>query len=549
MQLFRIASSLALLAPAVGALSVPSEEQQRALRVQSATETLGSIITEEEDLAILASLINSTGLLELTFDETIDPWTVFAPVNDAFVALTGSAVELTDRVLNRADFALHRVSVLLTHVTSGALFVCNLVDGQVAAALNGQSLTIGADILEALTVSSPGSSVAVVDADFEAVNGVLHKVDGVLLPSWWGADLDDVIESLAPTGYSTIDSLFLDIGGIGEFLCEGTVGTVFLPTDEALAGLATPSDLFEALSAHIVLGVHTSESLVVGDTLQTLAGTVLEVTAGADGSIIVGGSTVVLADVLANDGIVHGTSLPLPLPASENSVSGPADTSPMAPGPASDLGSPATPGMTPTGPGPASDPGSTATPGMTPAGPGPASDPDSPATPGMTPTGPGPRPGPGPATPGSVDTPGGPPTRKQMKKAGKKKGMKVFKKKKDKLKEEKLSNDEKKVKIKKETTPKNGPDGKGKKGGKGAAGKDDKGRGGKRAAGKEDKGKDGRGAAGKEDKGKGGKGAAGKEDEGKGGKGDASQKRMGDGKGKGGKGMVKPEAKTESADY
>jgi len=51
-------------------------------------ETLGSIITTETDLAILATLVERTGLLGLTQDTTTDPLTVFAPTNDAFLSFT-----------------------------------------------------------------------------------------------------------------------------------------------------------------------------------------------------------------------------------------------------------------------------------------------------------------------------------------------------------------------------------------------------------------------------------------------------------------------------
>lgn len=278
----------------------------------SSQPTLGDIILSEDDLAILLTLVERTDVLGLLSDPSIDPLlTLFAPINDAFLTLTRTEVELSDRVLNREDFALHRLSLLLTHATdAGAVFASSLVDGQVVTALNEEPLTIGVDVTTGVSVSSVGSTVQVVEADIEAVNGVLHKIDGVLLPYWWMSDLDAVVEGFGVRGYTTADDLFLQIGGVGEFLCEGTIGTIFLPDDAALADLSA-DDLFLVLSNHIVLGVHTTLSLAAGDVLTTLAGCSLEVTEDDSGSLTIGGASILLADILANDGVVHGISAPL----------------------------------------------------------------------------------------------------------------------------------------------------------------------------------------------------------------------------------------------
>ena len=92
------------------------------------------------------------------------------------------------------------------------------------------------------------------------------------------------------------------------------VYTVFAPNNAAFdalpAGalddlLANQTALSDVLAYHVVAGMYSSEVLRNTTTLVTLQGQTLNVTSGADGSITVNGATVVRADLLATNGVIH----------------------------------------------------------------------------------------------------------------------------------------------------------------------------------------------------------------------------------------------------
>ena len=99
------------------------------------------------------------------------PYTVFAPNNDAFAAL--SAEQLNALM---ADPALMS-NILSAHVVEGSVMAADVAGMQSAMTLGGQEFTIDAS----------GDSVmignaSVVAADIEASNGVIHVIDTVLMP-------------------------------------------------------------------------------------------------------------------------------------------------------------------------------------------------------------------------------------------------------------------------------------------------------------------------------------------------------------------------------
>ncbi len=92
--------------------------------------------------------------------------------------------------------------------------------------------------------------------------------------------------------------------------------TVFAPTntafaavpEETLTALLQPEnidDLQALLGLHVVPGEALAGDLSDGMTVTTLTGDELTVSVDADGTVTVGGATVVTADVQAANGVVH----------------------------------------------------------------------------------------------------------------------------------------------------------------------------------------------------------------------------------------------------
>ena len=110
-----------------------------------------------------------------------------------------------------------------------------------------------------------------------------------------------------------------DLSGPGPF-------TVFAPTDAAFAVLPAGTietllvdptgTLAQILLYHVVAGQALSASLSDGQTITTLQGEDITVTIGMNG-VMINGATVVVADILADNGVVHVIDAVLLPPAPE----------------------------------------------------------------------------------------------------------------------------------------------------------------------------------------------------------------------------------------
>ena len=117
-------------------------------------------------LSKLAQLAGLAGVLEGT-----GPYTVFAPTDAAFARLPKATVASLEH--NRAKLR----AVLLYHVLKGRVTAAELVSLHSVQTLNGQSLSVR---VKNGTVTVGG--VKVIKTDVAASNGVIHVINGVLIP-------------------------------------------------------------------------------------------------------------------------------------------------------------------------------------------------------------------------------------------------------------------------------------------------------------------------------------------------------------------------------
>jgi uncharacterized surface protein with fasciclin (FAS1) repeats len=100
------------------------------------------------------------------------PYTVFAPTDDAFAALPEGLVDCL--LLEENVDALS--SILTYHVVSGEVLSTDLSEGSVAT-VQGEEVVVG--LTDGVTLNE---TVNVVIADVDASNGVIHAIDGVIVP-------------------------------------------------------------------------------------------------------------------------------------------------------------------------------------------------------------------------------------------------------------------------------------------------------------------------------------------------------------------------------
>lgn len=118
----------------------------------------------------LVAAVQAAGLVETLKGD--GPFTVFAPTDDAFAALPEGTVEELLKPENKDQL----VSVLTYHVVPGKVMSTDLTDGMMAATVQGGEVMIGTKG----GVTIDGANV--VQADIMASNGVIHVIDGVILP-------------------------------------------------------------------------------------------------------------------------------------------------------------------------------------------------------------------------------------------------------------------------------------------------------------------------------------------------------------------------------
>ncbi|MFO7573832.1 MAG: fasciclin domain-containing protein [Bacteroidales bacterium] len=128
----------------------------------------------DPEFSILVQAVIKAGLTDIL--ATGGPFTVFAPTNDAFVALLDDlgATSLDDISVDLLT------SVLLYHVVGGYVFSSDLSSGTVTT-LNG-NFEISVETLSITDSNGRESNLVPSLLDVQASNGVVHVIDRVILP-------------------------------------------------------------------------------------------------------------------------------------------------------------------------------------------------------------------------------------------------------------------------------------------------------------------------------------------------------------------------------
>lgn len=279
--------------------------------------TVVDIALGSDDFSILVAALTRDDL-SIDFVGALSgegPFTVFAPTNDAFVALLD---ELGASSLDDIDAATLE-SVLQMHVIPARVMSTDLSEGLTAATLLGQELTFSLE--GGASITDPNGRMSNITAvDVDAQNGVVHVIDKVILPDMRPATVVDI--ALGSDDFSilvaalTRDDLTIDF--VGALSGEGPF-TVFAPTNDAFValldelGVSSLDDIatetLEAvLQMHVVAGAVKSTDLSEGLAASTLLGQ--EITFSLeDGAAITDPngrtSNITAVDIEAQNGVVH----------------------------------------------------------------------------------------------------------------------------------------------------------------------------------------------------------------------------------------------------
>ncbi|HEY4936548.1 MAG TPA: fasciclin domain-containing protein [Puia sp.] len=153
-----------------GDTSAVSGGQEKVNDNESAKDIMKLAISSKDHTTLVAALKQADLVTSLS---NAGPFTVFAPTNTAFDKLPAGTVENLMKDANKETLR----DVLQYHVILGVFKAESFKDGQVLGMVNGDNITVHVQDGK-ITLNN---SVHVL-ASIPASNGIIHVVDGVLLP-------------------------------------------------------------------------------------------------------------------------------------------------------------------------------------------------------------------------------------------------------------------------------------------------------------------------------------------------------------------------------
>lgn len=240
----------------------------------------------------LVAAVTAAGLVDTLKGD--GPFTVFAPTDEAFAKIPADVL----KALIADKEALTKV--LLYHVVAGKVAASDVIKLKSAATVQGSDVMI--DASDGVKIND----ATVVKADIMTSNGIIHVIDTVLMPA-----TPDIVDTAVSAGFNTLVAAVTAAGLVDTLKGDGPF-TVFAPTDEAFAKV--PADALKALLAdkealtkvllyHVVPGKVASGDVVKLKSATTAEGS--DVMIDATDGVKINGATVVKADIMTGNGIIH----------------------------------------------------------------------------------------------------------------------------------------------------------------------------------------------------------------------------------------------------
>lgn len=262
-------------------------------------ETVADVAIDNGFSSLVAALVQARLLPALT--NPFGSFTVFAPTNAAFTDLAaGLGVDVAGLLAspNLAD-------VLLYHVLGTQVSSSSVTNGLIATPLNSANtikFTVGAS-------GTFANQAEITSVDITASNGTVHVLDAVLLPVETVVDI-----AIGSPIHTSLVAAVVQARLLPALTNPLASLTVFAPTNDAflnlatalgtdLAGVLASPSLTEILLYHVIGTSVLSTSLTNGPVL-TLNGQNVTVDVSGTG-VIVNTSNVILADLEADNGVVH----------------------------------------------------------------------------------------------------------------------------------------------------------------------------------------------------------------------------------------------------
>ncbi|HEX2619011.1 MAG TPA: fasciclin domain-containing protein [Phototrophicaceae bacterium] len=155
--------------------AVATEEAASTEEASGATADLATIALSNPDFSTLVAAVQAADPSVLNTLISGETFTIFAPTNEAFEKSLADMGKTSDEVMGDKELL---TQILLYHVVRGEVKASDLRDGLSLVTLSGDRITVSVKD----GVVTLNDSVTVTTADVLATNGVIHIIDGVLVP-------------------------------------------------------------------------------------------------------------------------------------------------------------------------------------------------------------------------------------------------------------------------------------------------------------------------------------------------------------------------------
>ena len=265
-------------------------------------ETVADVAIDNGFSSLVAAVVAAELLPALT--DPFAEFTVLAPSNEAFDALAEALGTDISGLLDDPELA----NILLYHVLDDAFPSSSINNGSIRAPLNDAN-TLKATVAQSGDIFINQAQVEL--TDLVSDNGIVHTIDAVLLP------FETVVDVAIDNGFSSLATAVVTAELLPTLTDPFADFTVFAPSDAAfddlaaalgtdINGVLADPELANILLYHVLDGAVMSSMINNGDIVTPLNdANTIKLTATSGGDIFANQAQVELADVGADNGVVH----------------------------------------------------------------------------------------------------------------------------------------------------------------------------------------------------------------------------------------------------
>jgi len=173
-KLVAAATMVAIPITAIGVGSAGASTRAGNMETPTTKQTIVQVAASNPDFSTLVTAVKKAGLVKALSGK--GPYTVFAPTDEAFAKVPSAT--LTALLADKKALA----DVLTYHVVKGKIPASKLQPTQTVTTLEGKDITIDVANGKATITDGQGNTVNITTTDIKTKNGIIHVIDGVLLP-------------------------------------------------------------------------------------------------------------------------------------------------------------------------------------------------------------------------------------------------------------------------------------------------------------------------------------------------------------------------------